>query len=97
MRPSRPAEWYPSALLISLTGSGKNDDLKNNMSGNRSRPLAPVIEWARHIRDFALLGAGAAPSRDIQMTKAIVDIARPLGISVHDGVVRCGESRRRGA
>lgn len=33
-------------------------------------------------------GGDPTPSRaDIQMTKAIVDIAKPLGISVHDHII----------
>jgi DNA repair protein RadC len=31
---------------------------------------------------------------DIQMTKAIIDIARPLGIAVHDHII-VGEKRTR--
>ena len=35
-----------------------------------------------------LFGSDPTPSRaDIDMTKAIVDIARPLGISVHDHII----------
>ncbi len=32
-------------------------------------------------------GDPTPPQADIQMTKAIVDIAKPLGISVHDHII----------
>ena len=36
----------------------------------------------------ARVGATPAPSRaDIQMTQSIVEIAKPLGISVHDHII----------
>jgi DNA repair protein RadC len=43
--------------------------------------------------------AHIAPSEaDIQMTKAIIDIAAPLGISVHDHIIvgKNGYARMRG-
>ena len=61
----------------------------------------PVIKAGAFDLDYADTGSGPAvvlvhnhpsgdptPSRaDVQMTQAIVDIAKPLGIAVHDHII----------
>jgi len=44
--------------------------------------------WLGHIFVHNHLSGDPTPSKaDIQMTKAIIDIAAPLGISVHDHII----------
>ena len=41
----------------------------------------------RHRHEFLIIASPTPSQADIQMKKAIVDIASPLGISVHDHII----------